>query len=111
MPQSLRSSDLIFSLSFHIPSPLSPWLRQMLTCTQGNLEFELRLQQYVEMVRTGNTQKLQEATQHARKYLASHSDTKYAIRAAGLLAFPPDTPAEPYKVSLQPLAIRVQSPQ
>ncbi|KKY20514.1 putative fyv10 protein [Diplodia seriata] len=63
----------------------------------SNLEFELRLQQYVEMVRTGTTQKLQEATQHARKYLASHSDTKYAIRAAGLLAFPPDTPAEPYK--------------
>ncbi|KAL1641651.1 GID complex subunit containing RING finger motif [Diplodia intermedia] len=66
----------------------------------SNLEFELRLQQYVEMVRTGTTQKLQEATQHARKYLASHSDTKYAIRAAGLLAFPPDTPAEPYKDDL-----------
>ncbi|KAK7724541.1 GID complex subunit containing RING finger motif [Botryosphaeria dothidea] len=71
--------------------------KQGLKKLEGNLEFELRLQQYVEMVRTGNTQKLQEATQHARKYLASHSDTKYAIRAAGLLAFPPDTPAEPYK--------------
>ncbi|EKG15924.1 hypothetical protein MPH_06890 [Macrophomina phaseolina MS6] len=71
--------------------------KQGLKKLESNLEFELRLQQYVEMVRTGNTQKLQEATQHARKYLASHSDTKYAIRAAGLLAFPPDTPAEPYK--------------
>lgn len=68
---------------------------------QSNLEYELRMQQYIEMVRTGNTQKLTEATHHARKYLASHSDTKWAIRAAGLLAFPPDTPAEPYKVSLE----------
>ncbi|KAF4545137.1 Protein fyv10 [Lasiodiplodia theobromae] len=77
--------------------------KQGLKKLESNLEFELRLQQYVEMVRTGNTQKLQEATQHARKYLASHSDTKYAIRAAGLLAFPPDTPAEPYKAHIQSL--------
>ncbi|OJD38891.1 protein fyv10 [Diplodia corticola] len=71
--------------------------KQGLKKLEINLEFELRLQQYVEMVRTGTTQKLQEATQHARKYLASHSDTKYAIRAAGLLAFPPDTTTEPYQ--------------
>lgn len=65
---------------------------------QSNLEFELRLQQYIEMVRTGDTQKLMEATMYARKFLAPHQDTNFAIRAAGLLAFPPDTPAEPYKV-------------
>ena len=35
---------------------------------------------------------------HARKYLAPHQDTNFAIRAAGLLAFPPETQAEPYKV-------------
>ncbi|GME42566.1 hypothetical protein GTA08_BOTSDO08850 [Neofusicoccum parvum] len=76
--------------------------KQGLKKLESNLEFELRLQQYVEMVRTGNTQKLTEATQHARKYLAAHSDTKFAIRAAGLLAFPPDTPAEPYRTLYSP---------
>jgi len=35
---------------------------------------------------------------HARKYLAPHQDTNFAIRAAGLLAFPPETQAEPYRV-------------
>jgi macrophage erythroblast attacher len=66
--------------------------------SQSNLEFELRLQQYIEMVRSADTKKLIEARTHARKYLALHSDTAFAIRAAGLLAFPPETEAEPYKV-------------
>ncbi|KAK8221259.1 negative regulation of gluconeogenesis [Phyllosticta capitalensis] len=76
--------------------------KQGLKKLESNLEFELRLQQYVEMVRSGNTQKLMEATMHARKYLASHHDTTFAIRAAGLLAFPPDTPAEPYRSLYSP---------
>ncbi|KAK7531347.1 negative regulation of gluconeogenesis [Phyllosticta citribraziliensis] len=71
--------------------------KQGLKKLESNLEFELRLQQYIEMVRSGNTQKLMEATMHARKYLAPHHDNQFAIRAAGLLAFPPDTPAEPYR--------------
>ncbi|KAJ9643098.1 GID complex subunit containing RING finger motif [Coniosporium apollinis] len=71
--------------------------KQALKKINSNLEFELRLQQYIEMVRSGDTQKLMEATMHARKFLAPHQDTNFAIRAAGLLAFPPDTPAEPYK--------------
>ncbi|KAF2811017.1 protein fyv10 [Mytilinidion resinicola] len=67
-----------------------------------NLEFELRLQQYIEMVRSCDTKKLIEARTHARKYLASHSETNFAIRAAGLLAFPPETEAEPYKSLYSP---------
>lgn len=70
----------------------------LLTASQNNLEYELRLQQYVEMVRSGDTKKLMDATLHARKYLAAHQDKSFAIRAAGLLAFPPETPHEPYKV-------------
>lgn len=71
------------------------------SCTgrQSDLEFELRLQQFIELVRTRQTAKLLEATAHARKYLTGHADAQHAIRAAGLLAFPPHTPFEPYKVS------------
>jgi macrophage erythroblast attacher len=41
-----------------------------------------------------------EAMQHAKKYLSQHLETQSVEihRAAGLLAFPKDTDAEPYKV-------------
>ncbi|KAF1813185.1 hypothetical protein P152DRAFT_457551 [Eremomyces bilateralis CBS 781.70] len=68
----------------------------------NSLEFELRLQQYIEAVRTGRKEKLIEATLHARKHLAPHHDTDFAIRAAGLLAFSPDTAAEPYATLYSP---------
>lgn len=82
-----------------IPSEATSY---MLIFVQHNLEFELRLQQYIEMVRTRDPKKLLEATLHARKYLAPHMDTKAEEihQAAGLLVYPPDTRAEPYKVSL-----------
>ncbi|KAI9818532.1 MAG: GID complex subunit containing RING finger motif [Pycnora praestabilis] len=65
----------------------------------SNLEFELRLQQYIELVRSGQTVKLLEARQHGIKFLAPYRDSQLAEihRAAGLLAFSPDTQAEPYK--------------
>ncbi|KAK2764616.1 GID complex subunit containing RING finger motif [Onygenales sp. PD_12] len=68
---------------------------------QNNLEFELRLQQYIEMVREGNKA---EARQHAKKYLSSHSETQASEirRAAGLLVFSPDTIAAPYKELYSP---------
>jgi macrophage erythroblast attacher len=61
----------------------------------------LRLQQYIEMIRTGDKGKLVEARAHARKYLTPFIETQSAEihRAAGLLAFPKDTKAEPYKVT------------
>lgn len=72
----------------------------MANVAQFNLEFELRLQQYIEMVRTGNKAKYLEAMLHAKKYLTTYIDSQSAEihRAAGLLAFPKDTKAEPYKV-------------
>ncbi|TKA82445.1 Protein FYV10 [Cryomyces minteri] len=72
--------------------------KQALKKTDSNLEVELRLQQYIELVRTGDNPKLIEATLHARKYLAAQQDTEFTMRAAGLLVFPPGTAAEPYRV-------------
>jgi macrophage erythroblast attacher len=59
---------------------------------QSNLEFLLRFQQYVELVRTQTTEKLVEAITHAKKYLIPYKDTypREVHQAAGLLAFPPD---------------------
>ncbi|KAL3481866.1 CTLH/CRA C-terminal to lish motif domain-containing protein [Aspergillus californicus] len=67
--------------------------------SQYNLEFELRLQQYIEMIRTGDKAKLVDALAHARKYLSPNIETQYAEihRAAGLLAFPSPARDEPYK--------------
>ncbi|MCJ1288402.1 GID complex subunit containing RING finger motif [Xylographa opegraphella] len=64
--------------------------------TSNNLEFQLRLQQYIEIRRDG---KLLAARQHAQRYIAPHTDSHFAEihTAAALLAFPPDTTAEPYK--------------
>jgi len=69
--------------------------------SQHNLEFELRLQQYIEMIRS---RQLVEARQHAEKYLSPHSETqsREIHRAAGLLAFPPDQNTEPYQSMYSP---------
>ncbi|KAL9107541.1 MAG: hypothetical protein Q9227_007541 [Pyrenula ochraceoflavens] len=66
---------------------------------QNNLEFELRLQQYIVLVRTRNPAKLLEARKHAHKYFMPHlesQDTEIK-KAAGLLAQEPDTDVEPYR--------------
>ncbi|RAL08375.1 FYV10 family protein [Aspergillus homomorphus CBS 101889] len=67
--------------------------------SQYNLEFELRLQQYIELIRSGDKKKFVDAMMHAKKYLAPYKETQSTEihRAAGLLAFPRDTKAEPYK--------------
>lgn len=60
---------------------------------QSNLEFQLRFQQYVELVRTQHEDKLLDAIIFARKHLYPFKDTfpnEYA-HAGVLLAFPPDT--------------------
>ena len=64
---------------------------------QNRLEFELRLQQYIELRRNGQ---LVDARQHAQKYLTQHAGTyvEEVNRAAGLLAYPPDTQVREYKV-------------
>ncbi|OQE32227.1 hypothetical protein PENSTE_c001G01674 [Penicillium steckii] len=67
--------------------------------SQHNLEFELRLQQYIELVRSQDQTKKIEAIAHAKKYLVTNQETqnKEIMRAAGMLVFTQDTRAEPYQ--------------
>lgn len=88
------------------------------------LEFELRLQQYIELVKQGHEAgvsgmdglegesegvvigggggeiKLVEARAHAKRYLSGSGDFELLGRAAGLLAYKPWDDVEPYAVSL-----------
>jgi len=70
---------------------------------QSTLEFDLRLQEYIELSRARKTQ---EAIAYAKKHLISWQETHLPqIRVAtALLAFPPNTMCGPYKVS----GLRVQ---
>lgn len=65
----------------------------------STLEFELRLQQYIELIRASTTTKKLEAMAHAAKYITPHTATRPdAIYAtAGLLIQPQDTTSEHYK--------------
>ncbi|KIN05936.1 hypothetical protein OIDMADRAFT_38343 [Oidiodendron maius Zn] len=65
---------------------------------ESNLEFMLRFQQYVELVRTQDQSKLLESITHAKKYLTPFKDSypREVQQACGLLAFPPGTQARPY---------------
>lgn len=83
----------------------------------SKLEFELRFQQYIELVRQGHeagidgmdmedgsgggggVNKLGEATAHAKMYLSKSGDFQLMGRAAGLLAYKPCDEVEPYHVS------------
>ncbi|PSS00949.1 CTLH/CRA C-terminal to lish motif domain-domain-containing protein [Coniella lustricola] len=58
----------------------------------SSLEFNLRFQQYIELVRTQNEDKLLEAIGFARKYLFPFRETwpTEHARAATLLAYPPN---------------------
>lgn len=64
-----------------------------------NLEFELRLQQYIELIRNGTTAKKLEAINHARSHLAPHSSSRpeTVMQASGLLCQSPNTDAQPYQ--------------
>ncbi|KAL8710921.1 MAG: hypothetical protein Q9220_004520 [cf. Caloplaca sp. 1 TL-2023] len=70
--------------------------RELTRKTNSTLEFELRLQQFIELRRKGL---LLEARQHAQKYITSNTEiTKPEVhRAAGLLAYLPHTRMEPYR--------------
>ncbi|MCJ1399984.1 GID complex subunit containing RING finger motif [Xylographa trunciseda] len=75
--------------------------KPMMKKTNNNLEFQLRLQQYIELRRDEN---LLAARQHAQRYIAPHTDSHFVEihTAAALLAFPPDTTTEPYKSMYAP---------
>ncbi|KAI6246470.1 hypothetical protein HI914_05574 [Erysiphe necator] len=67
---------------------------------ESNLEFLLRLQQYIELVRTQDQSKLLESISHAKKYLHPYraSYPREVRQACGLLAFPPETRAPVYAI-------------
>lgn len=66
---------------------------------QSKLEFTLRFQQYIELIRTQDEQKLLDARAHAKKFMLPFNDTygREVLQAAGLLAVPPGTSV--YEVS------------
>ena len=87
------------------------WELLLMVVQQNNLEFELRLQQYIEMIRSRVPAKLSEATQHARKYLVPYQAThnEEICKASALLAYSPenfDAMPDAYKVD----AFSTQSP-
>ena len=87
------------------PNPAFAYL--LMSLMQNRLEFALRLQQCVELRRNA---KVVEARQHARKYLTQHAKMypREVNRAAGLLAFPPDTQVPEYKVSPVQETVRLE---
>lgn len=70
--------------------------RSSLRKIQSPLEFELRLQEFIEMFRAGNSK---DAIAYSKKYLMPWSDTQLPRiqRAMGLLAFNPTTKCSPYR--------------
>lgn len=72
--------------------------KQALKKINSNLELELRLQQFIELARSGDVKNQVDAIVHARKHLAGGQDTEFGLRAGGLLAHPPDTLVEPYRM-------------
>ncbi|KAH7037748.1 CTLH/CRA C-terminal to lish motif domain-containing protein [Microdochium trichocladiopsis] len=64
----------------------------------SNLEFMLRYQQYIELVRNRSRSRPSDALNHARKYLMPHKDTyrKEVLRACGMLAVSPSSAPRAY---------------
>ncbi|PHH84406.1 hypothetical protein CDD83_1990 [Cordyceps sp. RAO-2017] len=69
---------------------------------ESKLEFMLRFQQYIELIRTQSEPRLMEAIAHAKKHLVPYSAAypKEVQQACGLLAFPPNSPASSAYVDL-----------
>merc|ERR1719499_3050959 len=63
---------------------------------KSTLEFQVRLQEFLELVKTGN--KL-EAVRHAKKFLSTDDSSHLGLvqQGMGLLAFPVSTVIQPYK--------------
>jgi macrophage erythroblast attacher len=80
---------------------------------KNTLEYELRLQQHIELCRAGHTtgdmKKLVDARIHAAKYFGLHPDQEWKNRASGLLVIPPTTNMDPYQVHMSYQYIRTLS--
>lgn len=88
-------------VSVHSHASFAQWADTQRADTNGQqstIEFELRFQEYIELVRA---RKINEAILYSRKHLAAWSSTHMSqIRqAVVLLAFGPDTSCPPYIVS------------
>ncbi|KAH8889336.1 hypothetical protein GQ53DRAFT_825645 [Thozetella sp. PMI_491] len=68
---------------------------------ESKLEFMLRCQQFIELLRSGTPNK---AIEHAKKFLAPYRETypDDVIKIAGLLAHRADTTVEPYATAYSP---------
>lgn len=68
----------------------------------------VRFQQYIELVRTRDQGKLQDAIVHAKKYLLPSKDLypSEVKQAAGLLAFPPEARLATYSVRIITIVFR-----
>ncbi|KAL8824784.1 MAG: hypothetical protein Q9191_004822 [Dirinaria sp. TL-2023a] len=88
--QSLRRRSTAECLAWCLEN--RPALKKM----NNNLEFELRLQQYIELQRSGQTV---EARRHAQKYIMEKIEGRQpeADRAAGILAYSANTRMDPYR--------------
>lgn len=69
--------------------------RQFLKKTRSNLEFQIKLQQYIELARLRNFTK---AIEYYRTNLVKNADTKFELmqQASALLAFSPEDSVKPY---------------
>lgn len=88
--QSLQAGDITKCLAWCHDNKSK--LRKM----KSNLEFNVRLQEFIELVKAGDRL---EAVRHAKKHLASEEQCHLDIvqQGMGLLAFPLDTLIQPYK--------------
>lgn len=73
-------------------SPGGSTMKMNTNAYQSDLEHELRMQEYIELLRAGS---LLRGRAYAQKHLTT--DRPEDIRAAGLLAYKPTTPIEPYR--------------
>ena len=73
--------------------------RSALRKIESGLEFELRLQEYIELIRDGRSFA---AVTYMRKHLVPHADRFLSTiqRASALLAFPATTTTEPFAVRI-----------
>lgn len=95
----IESRRIEEALARHDCTEALAWCREngsRLKKIESTLEFRLRLQEFIELVREGRKM---DAIAHAKKYLAGNASLHMGDiqRAMALLAFPPDTRCAPYK--------------
>ncbi|KAI0168641.1 CTLH/CRA C-terminal to lish motif domain-containing protein [Pestalotiopsis sp. NC0098] len=100
---SLRNGSVTEALAWCTAGDTKKELRKM----DSNLEFMLRYQQYIELVRPYTPAKLAEAIKHAQKWLQPYRQS-HAVevrQACGLLAVPP------HRAAKYPAYVALYSPQ